>query len=65
MNHKILSKVQEEKDKINDLKKHIKDLEMELEFLYVREPNEIRYISDLENKVDQLYEELDAIIDNE
>ena len=50
MNHKILSKVQEEKDKINDLKKHIKDLEMELEFMYVREPDEIRYISDLENK---------------
>jgi predicted enzyme involved in methoxymalonyl-ACP biosynthesis len=57
--------VQEEKDKINDLKKHIKDLEMELEFLYVREPNSVRYISDLENKVDQLYEELDSIIDNE
>jgi hypothetical protein len=36
-----------------------------LEFLYVREPNEVRYISDLEKKVDQLYEQLDAIIDNE
>jgi len=65
MNHKTLSKVQEEKDKINDLKKQIKDLEMELEFMYVREPNEVRYISDLENKVDKLYEELDSIIDNE
>ena len=65
MNHKILSKVQEEKDKINDLKKHIKDLEMELEFLYVREPNEVRYISDIENKVDELYEELDSIIEHE
>lgn len=65
MNHKILSKVQEEKDKINDLKKHIKDLEMELEFLYVREPNEVRYISDIENKVDELYEELDSIIEYE
>jgi hypothetical protein len=31
----------------------------------VREPDEIRYISDLENKVDQLYEELDSITDNE
>lgn len=65
MNHKILSKVQEEKDKINELKKHIKDLEMELEFLYVREPNEVRYISDIENKVDELYEELDSIIEYE
>ena len=65
MNTKILSKVQKEQVKINDLKKHIKDLEMELEFMYVREPNEVRYISDLENKVDQLYEELDSITDNE
>lgn len=65
MNQKILSKVQEEQDKINDLKKHIRDLEMELEFMYLREPNEVRYISDLENKVDKLYEELDSITDNE
>ena len=65
MNQKIISKVQEEQDKINDLKKHIRDLEMELEFMYMREPNEVRYISDLENKVDKLYEELDSITDNE
>ena len=65
MNHKILSKVQEEKDKINDLKKHIRDLEMELEFMYVREPNEIKYISNLENTIDQLYEKLDSITGNE
>ena len=61
MNHKILSKVQEEKDQINDLKKHIKDLEMELEFMYVREPNEIKYISSLEKRIDELYEKLDSI----
>ena len=57
--------MQKEQDKINDLKKHIRDLEMELEFMYVREPNQVRYISDIENKVDQLYKELDSIIYNE
>ena len=63
MNHKILSKVQEQQEEINDLKKAIKDLEMELEFMYVREPNEIKYISNLEKSVDELYEKLDKISD--
>lgn len=61
MNHKILSKVQEQQEEINDLKKAIKDLEMELEFMYVREPNEIKYIINLENSIDELYEKLDKI----
>jgi len=60
MNFDILMKVQEQEEEINDLKKHIRDLEMELEFMYVREPNEIKYISNLENTIDQLYEKLDA-----
>jgi hypothetical protein len=34
---------------------------MELEFMYVREPNEIKYISNLENTIDELYEKLDSI----
>lgn len=61
MNFDILMKVQEQEEEINDLKKHIRDLEMELEFMYVREPNEIKYISNLENTIDQLYEKLDSI----
>ena len=65
MNFDILMKVQEQEEEINDLKKHIRDLEMELEFMYVREPNEIKYISNLENTIDQLYEKLDSIIYNE
>jgi hypothetical protein len=43
-----------------ELGKQIKDIEAELEFLYVREPDEVEYINQLKNKLDNLYE----IIDN-
>lgn len=43
-----------------ELWKHIKDIEAELEFLYTREPNEVEYINQLKDKLDNLYE----IIDN-
>lgn len=61
MNFKILSKVQELQEEVNDLNKQIRELEMELEFMYVREPNEIKYISSLEKTIDELYEKLDSI----
>ena len=61
MDYKILSKVQEEKDKIIDLHKEIRDLEMELEFMLSREPDEVKYIMYLEKRIDALYEEADAI----
>jgi predicted methyltransferase MtxX (methanogen marker protein 4) len=61
MDYKILSKVQEEKDKIIDLHKEIRDLEMELEFMHSREPDEVKYIMYLEKRIDALYEEADAI----
>ena len=61
MNYKILSKVQKEIDTIKDTHKHIKDLEMELEFLYAREPNEINYIISVEKQVDELYEKLEEL----
>lgn len=48
------------KEEIKDHWKHIKDIEAELEFLYVREPDEVEYINQLKNKLDNLYE----IIDN-
>ena len=54
----ILKKKMEEE--IKDHWKHIKDIEAELEFLYVREPDEVEYINQLKNKLDNLYE----IIDN-
>ena len=61
MNHKILSKVQEQQEEKIDLIKSIKDLEMELEFMYSREPDEIKYISSLEKSIDELYEKFDKI----
>lgn len=63
MNQKILSKVQEQQEEIVDLRKAIRDLEMELEFMYSREPDEIKYISSLEKQIDELYEKLDKISD--
>ena len=61
MDYRTLSKVQEEKDKITDLFKEIKDLEMELECMYVREPDEVKYIIYLEKLIDSLYEQVDTI----
>jgi polyhydroxyalkanoate synthesis regulator phasin len=64
MNKKTLQLLREEqemKEQIIDLRKHIKDLEMELEFMYIREPNEYKYISSLEKKIDKLYEEVESI----
>ena len=63
MNFDILMKAQEEKEKLVDTWKSIKDIEMELEFLYSREPDEVVYISSLEKKLDKLYEEIDQISD--
>ena len=61
MDYKILSKVQEEKDKIIDSHKEIKDLEMELEWMHLREPDEVKYIMHLEKRIDALYELVDEI----
>jgi len=61
MDYKILSKVQEEKDKIIDLHKEIRDLEMELEWMHSREPDEVKYIMHLEKRIDALYDQADAI----
>jgi predicted nucleic acid-binding Zn-ribbon protein len=55
--------VQGQQEETNDLRKAIKDLEMELDFMYSREPDEIKYISSLENQIDELYEKLDKISD--
>ena len=53
--------MQEEIDTIKDTHKHIKDLEMELEFLYAREPNEINYIISVEKQIDELYAKLEEL----
>lgn len=63
MNYKILMKVQEQQDEYKDTWKHIKDLEAELDYMYMREPDDVKYIMSLERELDKLYEKLDAISD--
>lgn len=63
MNHKILMKVQEEQDEYKDTWKAIKDLEAELDYMYMREPDDVKYIMSLERQIDKLYEKLDTFSD--
>lgn len=63
MNHKILMKVQEEQDEYKDTWKAIKDLEAELDYMYMREPDDVKYILSLERELDKLYEKLDTLSD--
>lgn len=61
MDFKILNKVQENKERFTEIRKEIKDLEMELEWMYSREPDEIKYIMHLEKRIDSLYDEAEEI----
>jgi len=64
MNNKTLASLKKEEEinqEIADSWKHIKDLEAELEFLYVREPHEVEYIERLKNILDNLYEKVDTL----
>jgi len=63
MNHKILMKVQEEQDEYKDTWQAIKDLEAELDYMYMREPDDVKYIMSLERELDKLYEKLDTLSD--
>ena len=56
-------KVQEEQDEYKDTWKAIKDLEAELDYMYMREPDDVKYIMSLERELDKLYEKLDALSD--
>lgn len=42
-----------------DLQKNIRDLEIELEYVEIRRPHDLKYIRQLENKIDELYEKLE------
>jgi hypothetical protein len=56
-------KVQEEQDEYKDTWKAIKDLEAELDYMYMREPDDVKYIMSLERELDKLYEKLDTLSD--
>jgi predicted patatin/cPLA2 family phospholipase len=63
MDYKILMKVQQEQDEYKDTWKAIKDLEAELDYMYMREPDDVKYIMSLERELDKLYEKLDTLSD--
>lgn len=59
MNKKALEGLKKEEENISELKdvrNHIKDLEKELEFMHLREPEEVEYIARLERDIRELYE---------
>ena len=71
MNKKVLQELKKEEDLLNeiqDTRKHIKDVEGELEWMEIRERDEYRYIHNLkaeiynlEKKLDQLYQEYETL----
>ena len=61
MDFKILNKVQENRENFIEIRKEIKDLEMELEWMYSREPDEVKYIMHLEKRVDALYDQAEEL----
>jgi hypothetical protein len=61
MEMKHLLKEEEIKSEIKDTRKHIRDLEHEYEFLLTREPDEVKYITNIKNHIDNLYEKLDEL----
>ena len=63
MNYSILMKVQEQDEEIRDTWKHIKDVEAELDYMYMREPDDVKYIMSLERELDNLYEKLNQLED--
>ena len=63
MNYSILMKVQEQDEEIRDTWKHIKDVEAELDYMYMREPDDVKYIMSLERELDNLYEKLSELED--
>ena len=64
MDYKILMKVQEQDEEIRDTWKHIKDVEAELDYMYMREPDDVKYIMSLERELNNLYEKLDQLDEN-
>jgi hypothetical protein len=56
-----LRKEEEIKSEMRDACMEIKDLEAELEWMHLREPNEWKYIASLENRINKLYKKVDNL----
>jgi vacuolar-type H+-ATPase subunit I/STV1 len=58
---KHLKKEEESKENIIDTRKAIKDLEAELDYMYMREPDDLKYTMSLERELNKLYEKLNKL----
>ena len=56
-----LLKVQQEQEQIKELEKEINDLEMELDWADSQSPEDYKYITHLEHRLDKLYDEYNKI----
>lgn len=56
---KLYKQQQEMQEAQIDLQKNIRDLEIELEYVEIRRPHDFKYIRQLENKIDELYEKIE------
>lgn len=59
-----LKKEEEIKGEIKDTFMEIKDLEKELEWMQLREPDDYKYIAHLTNRIDKLYKKIDELNEN-
>lgn len=53
---KVLHKVQEEQEEIKETEKEIRDLEAELDWAESQASDDYKYITNLEHRLDKLYE---------
>ena len=64
MNKKALEgllKEEEVKQEITDIKKSIRHLEIELDYIESKEPHNYKYIRHLENQIDDLHEQWEKL----
>ena len=64
MNKKAMEGLQREeetKQEIDDIKKSIRHLEIELDYVENKEPHNYKYIRDLESQIDNLHEQCEKL----
>jgi len=68
MNKKAMEGLKKEsdiKDEMNDIKKSIRHLEIELDYIESKEPHNYKYTKKLENQIDELYEKWEDLDEND
>jgi len=53
---KVLHKVQEEQEEMKEIQKQIRDIEAELDWAESQAPDDYKYITNLEHRLDKLYD---------